>query len=379
MKKIAILGSTGSIGRQTLEVAKSHPELFKVVSLSANSNAELFEKQINEFRPEIATLSDAYSARKITEIPSGTSLYTGENALLHAVTDDCDIVVGAISGFAGLKSVLYAIERGKDVALANKETLVAGGEIVMKRAEEKGVKIIPIDSEHSAIFQCLNFNQKSAYKRLILTASGGAFRDYTKEEIATLKAKDALKHPNWQMGKKITIDCATLLNKGLEVIEACHLYNAPIEKVDAVIHKESLIHSMVEFCDGAIMAQIGYPSMKLPIQLALTYPERFPCDVPTVNLIGKTMTFDKIDEDRFPCFRLAIDAYKKGYNFACAMNASNEEAVRLYLEDKIGFYDIPRAIEFALSKTKKAEVSEESLTETDYLARLAVRREFENA
>ena len=379
MKKIAILGSTGSIGRQTLEVAAKYPNLFEVVSLAANDNAELLEKQINEFKPKVAALSNPFKAQAIREIPQGTSLYTGENALKHAVTEDCDVVVGAISGFAGFKSVLYAINCGKDIALANKETLVAGGELVMKLAEEKGVNIIPIDSEHSAIFQCLNFNRKSAYKRIILTASGGAFRDYPKEKIALLKAKDALNHPNWLMGKKITIDCATLLNKGLEVIEACHLYGAPIEKVSALIHRESLVHSMVEFDDGAIMAQIGYPSMKLPIQLALTYPKRLPTDVPFLDLIGKKMTFEAIDEEVFPCYRLAIEAYKAGYNYACAMSAANEEAVKLYLEDKTGFYDIASGIEYALSKTEKKNLSEESLTETDETARLNVRRKFENA
>ena len=378
MKKIAVLGSTGSIGRQTLEVVRNHPDKFKVVSLSAGGNAELLEKQINEFKPEVAGLTDANFAQRIKEIPNGTTLYTGENASKHAVTEDCDVVVGAISGFAGLKSVIYAIKCKKTVALANKETLVAGGEIVMKLAEENGVDIVPIDSEHSAIFQCLNFNRKATYKRIILTASGGAFRDIPKETLSKMKAKDALKHPNWQMGKKITIDCATLLNKGLEVIEACHLYGAPIEKVDALIHRESYIHSMVEFEDGAIMAQIGYPSMKLPIQLALTYPERFTCDVPRLDLIGKKMTFDKIDEEAFPCFKLAIDAYKMGDNFACAMNAANEEAVKLYLEDKIGFYDIASAIEYALSKTERKKVTEESLTETDYLARAMVKRKFDN-
>ncbi len=376
MIKIALLGSTGSIGRQTLEVIKNYPDRFKVVSLAANSNAELLEKQINEFKPHTAALTDPERAALITALPVGTSLYTGDKALIHAVTADCDVVVAAVSGFAGLESVIYAVNRGKDVALANKETLVAGGEIVMRLAEEKGVRIIPIDSEHSAIFQCLNFDRKAAYRRIILTCSGGAFRDYTKEEIKNLKAADALRHPNWLMGKKITIDCATLLNKGLEVIEACYLYGAPIEKVEAIVHRESLIHSMVEFDDGAIMAQIGYPSMKLPIQLALTYPERLKCDVPIIDLAGKKMTFEPIDDDRFPCFKLAINAYKAGYNYPCAMNAANEEAVKLYLENKIGFYDIAAAIEYALSKTVKTEVSEESLKETDKISRLFVRQKY---
>ena len=376
MKKIALLGSTGSIGRQTLEIVRQHKDLFKVVSLAAGSDAELLSAQIGEFRPEVAALADPAKVGAIKELPPETSLFTGENSVLHAITDDCDIVVGAIGGFAGLRPVLYALERGKDVALANKETLVAGGEIVMKRVEEKGVKLIPVDSEHSAIFQCLGFNLKAPFRKLILTASGGAFRDYPPEKIADLKAADALRHPNWTMGKKITIDCATLLNKGLEVIEACHLYGATTERVEAVIHPESIIHSLVEFEDGAMMAQLGFPSMKVPIQLALTYPDRLDCEVPRVSLAGKTLHFKEIDEKTFPCFRLAIDAFKKGDNFACAMNAANEEAVGLYLKDKIKFYDIASAIEYALSRTERRAVTEQSLAETDFAARLAVKEKY---
>ena len=376
MVKIALLGSTGSIGRQTLEVVDKYPDRFEIVSLAAGSDAVTLEKQINKYKPSVAALASPENCGKIKELPKGTTLYTGENAVLHAVTDDCDIVVAAISGFAGLKPVLTAIEMGKNVALANKETLVAGGELVMKRAKEKGVEIIPIDSEHSAIFQCLNFDRNAEFEKIILTASGGAFRDYPKETIEGLKAKDALKHPNWSMGKKITIDCATLINKGLEVIEACHLYGVGTDRVEAVIHSESLVHSLVEFKDGAILAQIGYPSMKLPIQLALTYPERLPTDVPKISLVGKNMTFKAIDEEVFPCFKLAIDAFKMGDNFACAMNSANEEAVKLYLEDRIGFYDIARAVEYALSKTERMKISEESLIATDKAARRYVIGKF---
>ncbi len=376
MVKIALLGSTGSIGRQTLEVVDKYPDRFEIVSLAAGSDAVTLEKQINKYKPSVAALASPENCGKIKELPKGTTLYTGENAVLHAVTDDCDIVVAAISGFAGLKPVLTAIEMGKNVALANKETLVAGGELVMKRAKEKGVEIIPIDSEHSAIFQCLNFDRNAEFEKIILTASGGAFRDYPKEKIKDLKAKDALKHPNWSMGKKITIDCATLINKGLEVIEACHLYGVGTDRVEAVIHSESLVHSLVEFKDGAILAQIGYPSMKLPIQLALTYPERLPTDVPKISLVGKNMTFKAIDEEVFPCFKLAIDAFKMGDNFACAMNSANEEAVKLYLEDRIGFYDIARAVEYALSKTERMKISEESLIATDKAARRYVIGKF---
>ncbi|MBO4262579.1 MAG: 1-deoxy-D-xylulose-5-phosphate reductoisomerase, partial [Clostridia bacterium] len=357
-------------------VISEYPDEFKVVSLAAGRDASLLGEQIRAFRPEVAALADPENAGAIKELPPETSLYTGENAVFHAVTDDCDIVVAAISGFAGLKPVLYAIERGKDVALANKETLVAGGELVMKKVNEKGVRLIPVDSEHSAIFQCLGFDRSAKFRKLILTASGGAFRDMPKERIKTAKAADALKHPNWLMGKKITIDCATMLNKGLEVIEACHLYNAPLEKVEAIIHPESIVHSLVEFEDGAMLAQLGYPSMKIPIQLALTYPERRPCDAPMMTLAGKDLTFREIDKDRFPCFSLALEAFKSGDNFPCAMNAANEAAVGLYLEDKIGFYDINAAIEYALSKTERHKVTEENLTYTDAAARRVVMEKF---
>ena len=372
MIKIALLGSTGSIGRQVLSTVARHSDKFEIISLGAYSNHQLFSAQINEFKPKIACMVNPESASKITELPTNTTLYTGENALLHAVVEDADIVFVAVSGFAGLEPCLEAIKMGKTVALANKETLVAGGEIVMNAVREKGVKLIPVDSEHSAIFQCLNFNLNAKFKKLILTASGGAFRNYTKEQIKDLKASEALKHPNWMMGKKITIDCATLLNKGLEVIEACHLYNAPLDKVEAIVHPESIIHSMVEFEDGAIMAQLGYPSMEIPIQLALTYPERLYTGVPQLSLYGKSLNFSKIDEDKYPCFSLALKSFEMGDNFACAMNASNEVAVGLYLEDKIGFYDIPALIEGVLEKIERLKVTEESLLYTDKTARRLV-------
>lgn len=377
MIKIALLGSTGSIGRQVISTVKRHSDKFKIVSLSAYSNYKLFEEQINEFKPEVASMTDPYSATKITSIPKETSLYTGENSMLHAIVESADIVFVAVSGFAGLPAVVESIKIGKDIALANKETLVAGGEMVMRLAREKGIRIIPVDSEHSAIFQCLNFSEKTEFKKLILTASGGAFRNYTKEQITNLKASEALKHPNWQMGKKITIDCATLLNKGLEVIEACHLYNAPLDKVEAIIHPESIIHSLVEFSDGAIMAQLGFPSMEIPIQLALTYPDRLETGVPFLSLADKTLSFGKIDHEKYPCFSLALKSYQMGDNYACSMNASNEEAVRLYLEDKIGFYDIPELIEYALSKTERLKVNLENLLYTDRVSRAIVKEKAE--
>ena len=377
MVKISLIGSTGSIGRQVVDVALRHKDKFKIITLAAGGNAKLLEEQANLLYPEVIALADPEKACEIKELPKGTALYTGENAVLHAVSEKSDIVFVAVSGFAGLKPTLEGISLGKDIALANKETLVAGGEIVMKLAKEKGVRIIPVDSEHSAIFQCLGFKRDADFRKLIITASGGAFRDLPKEKIEKMNAADALRHPNWNMGKKITIDCATLLNKGLEVIEACRLYNAPLEKVEAIIHPESIIHSMVEFCDGAIMAQLGYPSMEIPIQLALTYPKRYETGVPFLSLAGKTLHFDNIDTDRFPCFSLALDAYKKGGLYPCAMNAANEAAVMLYLEDKIKFYDIAELISYATEKAQNGEVTYDNLVFADAEARRAVQKKAE--
>lgn len=377
MIKISLIGSTGSIGRQVVDVALRHKDKFKIITLAAGGNAKLLEEQANLLHPEVIALADPEKACEIKELPKGTALYTGENAVLHAVSEKSDIVFVAVSGFAGLKPTLEGISLGKDIALANKETLVAGGEIVMKLAKEKGVRIIPVDSEHSAIFQCLGFKRDADFRKLIITASGGAFRDLPKEKIEKMNAADALRHPNWNMGKKITIDCATLLNKGLEVIEACRLYNAQLEKVEAIIHPESIIHSMVEFCDGAIMAQLGYPSMEIPIQLALTYPKRYETGVPFLSLAGKTLHFDNIDTDRFPCFSLALDAYKKGGLYPCAMNAANEAAVMLYLEDKIKFYDIAELISYATEKAQNGEVTYDNLVFADAEARRAVQKKAE--
>lgn len=377
MIKISLIGSTGSIGRQVVDVALRHKDKLKIITLAAGGNAKLLEEQANLLHPEVIAIADPEKACEIKELPKGTALYTGENAVLHAVSEKSDIVFVAVSGFAGLKPTLEGISLGKDIALANKETLVAGGEIVMKLAKEKGVRIIPVDSEHSAIFQCLGFKRDADFRKLIITASGGAFRDLPKEKIEKMNAADALRHPNWNMGKKITIDCATLLNKGLEVIEACRLYNAPLEKVEAIIHPESIIHSMVEFCDGAIMAQLGYPSMEIPIQLALTYPKRYETGVPFLSLAGKTLHFDNIDTDRFPCFSLALDAYKKGGLYPCAMNAANEAAVMLYLEDKIKFYDIAELISYATEKAQNGEVTYDNLVFADAEARRAVQKKAE--
>ena len=371
MINIALLGSTGSIGRQVINTALRHKDKFKIVSLAANSSVDVLKEQISLVHPEIVALTDSSNAGLINELPKKTFFYTGENAVSHAITENADVVFVAISGFAGLRPTLEAIKLGKTIALANKESLVAGGELVMSEAKRKGVKVIPVDSEHSAVFQCLGFETDRKFRKIILTASGGAFRDLDKKTIANLKADAALKHPNWLMGKKITIDCATMLNKGLEVIEACRLYNAPLDKVEAIIHPESIIHSMVEFDDGAIMAQLGFPSMEIPIQLALTYPERFNTNVPFLSLAGKTLSFREIDNDRFPCFGIALDAFKQGDNYPCAMNAANEIAVNAYLDDRIKFYDIPKVIVHAIEKCKRTVPTFEALIETDCEARAA--------
>ena len=372
MIKIALLGSTGSIGKQVLNVVDRYPEKFKIVSMAAGSNAALFTQQINKYKPEVASFSNAEKVSEITVVPKETTLYYSDNALMHAVVENADIVFDAVMGYAGLKAVKKAIELKKNVALANKETLVCGGEIIMPLARQNGVKIIPVDSEHSAIFQCLDFNCDRKFKKLILTASGGAVRNVDIDKLEFVTANDALLHPNWLMGKKITVDCATMINKGFEVMEAMWLFNAKREDVDVVIHKESIVHSMVEFDDGAIIAQMGVPSMELPIQLALTYPERLNTQNNSLNLVGKTLTFDSVDINRYPCFELANVAINLGNNYPCALSAGDEEVVKLFLEGKIKYTEIPIYLDYVLQKTNKLQVTFENLEYTDKVARSLV-------
>ena len=374
-KKIALLGSTGSIGRQALVCAERYPERFEIVSLSANKNAELIVEQAEKFKPRIVAVSDPESAAKIKKLPQCCEFYYGENAALHAVCEDADLVFVAIMGFAGLKCVLAAIEMGKDVAIANKETLVAGGEIVTRRAAEKGVRIFPVDSEHSAIWQSLGFDATKPFKRLIITASGGAFRDTPQDELPYKKAADALRHPNWNMGAKITVDCATMVNKGLEVIEARWLFGADYDKIDVLMHPESIVHSLVEFYDGAIINQMGYPSMELPIMLAMSFPERL-AGAPTLDLAGRTLHFFELDEKRYPCFKAVTDSAREGDNYPCALSAANEEAVALFLQDKIAFTDIYGYLCDALSGVTRLKPTYENLVLTDRKAREAVKKKF---
>lgn len=348
MRKITVIGSTGSIGVQTLNVIRRYPDKFQVVSLAAGKNAALFSEQVKEFRPKVASIAENFDG--INELKKISEIFVGETAFKNAIIDDADLVVVSLVGFTGIIAVLDAIDKGKNIALANKESLVVGGDIVMKKAREKGLNILPIDSEHSAIWQALNFDFNAPFKRIILTASGGAFRDKTVEELKTVTAADALQHPNWAMGAKITVDCATLVNKAFEVIEAKWLYGATFDKIDVIIHRESIIHSLVEYNDGSIIAQMGYPTMELPIQIAIGYPERFLPVTESLNFakLGK-LTFSEPDYKRFPAFSEVVAAGKKGGAYPAVANGANDAAVKLFLENKICFNDIYGAISGALN------------------------------
>ena len=376
MKKIALLGSTGSIGRQVLGVVDRYPEEYSVVALAANSSAKVLGEQIKKYKPLVAGLSDPANAAEITDLPKQTSLYLGENALIHCVIPEADIVFVSVVGFCGLRAVLAALNMKKTVALANKEALVAGGELVMPLAAEKGVDIIPVDSEHSAIWQSLAFDKTRPFKKIILTASGGALRDLPPESLYSVTPEIALRHPNWNMGAKITIDCATMFNKGLEVMEAMWLYNAPLEKIDVLIHPQSIVHSMVEYADNALIAQLAVPSMDIPIQLALSYPDRKPSGVSALDLTKEPLTFMQMDHKRYPCFDIAINAAKTGGVYPCAASAANEVAVKLFLNGKIKFGEIADYISYATDNTVQQKVTEESLAFADYNARMLVEKRF---
>ncbi len=375
MKKIALIGSTGSIGKQTLSVVRRYPDKFKIVSLAAGNNVGEFLKQVEEFKPLVATLS---ATPNELNLPNGVEFFGGEDSFKNAIINEADIVVVALVGFKGIIAVLDAIEKGKDIALANKESLVVGGELVMCKAREKGVNIMPVDSEHSAIWQALGFDFNADFNKIILTCSGGAFRDFNKEQLKSATAKDALRHPNWLMGPKITVDCATLINKAFEVIEAKWLYNTSFDKIDVIIHRESIIHSMVEMRDGAVLAQLSYPTMELPIQLALTYPERFSAGVKSLDFASlKKLTFEEIDHERFPCFNLVLEAGKYGNGFPAIANGASEEAVKLFLNGVIGYNDIYKAIYGAMQAFEgEHHVDIEALKQADAFARTYVKELF---
>ena len=358
MKKIAILGSTGSIGTQTLDVVRNNGDI-RVVGISAGHNVDKAEEQIREFHPEIAVIYDEQAAEdlRIRVRDTDIRVLSGMGGLLElAVMPDADILVTAIVGMIGIRPTLAAIEAGKDIALANKETLVTAGHLIMPLARKKGVRILPVDSEHSAIFQCLHGEDRRQIHKLLITASGGPFRGRKTAELSNIRPEDALKHPTWSMGRKITIDSATLVNKGLEVMEARWLFDVPLERIQVVVQPQSIIHSMVEFEDGAVMAQLGSPDMRLPIQYALYYPERR-------YLPGERLDFTKlrsieIDEPDMETFRglpLAIQAAKEGGSMPTVFNAANEEAVALFLDHRIGFLDIYRIIEGAMNRHRTIE------------------------
>ena len=379
VKCVSILGSTGSIGRQSLDVIKNLPQV-RVAALTAGTSVERMAQQCREFLPKLAVMATQEAAEQLAEeirdLP--VRIGWGEEGLIEAATlPEADCVITAVVGMVGLKPTLAAIRAKKRIGLANKETLVCAGEIVMEEARRFGAEIIPVDSEHSAIYQCLmGCRNTREVKRLILTCSGGPFFGRTRDQLHSVTKADALKHPNWKMGPKITIDCATLMNKGLEVIEAMRLYSMPLEQVDVVIHRQSIVHSMVEFTDGAVMAQMGTPDMRLPIQLALTFPERTACPVGALDLTAcPPLTFSKPDEEAFPCLSLARACAVAGGTACPAMNGANEEAVARFLRDEIGFYDIYRLVSGAVERVPFIrEPSLEQVLAADREARLAVQQ-----
>ncbi|CAM4258865.1 1-deoxy-D-xylulose-5-phosphate reductoisomerase [Paenibacillus typhae] len=357
MKRISILGSTGSIGTQTLDVVAMHPDQFIVDGLAAGSNTDLLLEQVRRFNPRRVSVSSKQHAEEIrSSLPAGVELFYGNEGLVEiAAGGEAETVVTALVGSVGLQSTLAAIEAGRHIGLANKETLVTAGHLVTELADRKGVKILPVDSEHSAIFQCLNGENRADIASITVTASGGSFRDYTRDQLVNVTVEDALRHPNWSMGAKITIDSATMVNKGLEVIEAHWLFNLPYEKINVLLHPESIIHSYVEFCDSSIIAQLGSPDMRVPIQYALTYPNRWPSPASRLSLaaIGR-LTFREMDYVRYPLLKLAIECGKAGGTATTAYNAANEVAVARFLRREIPFLRIEEIIEEVLLRHENA-------------------------
>ena len=344
MKNISLLGSTGSIGRQTLEVVAANPDKLRLRALVAHKSDELLEQQIKQFQPDIAVLTDKDAAKRLADRYHGkTQILAGEEGLLAAATyDGADTVLASMVGYAGLRPTLAAIKCGKNIALANKETLVAAGSLVMAAVREHGVSLTPVDSEHSAIFQALRGGAQREVKRLIITASGGPFRGKKRSELEQVTLAQCLNHPNWSMGKKVTLDSSTLANKGLEVMEAHWLFDMPYEKIDVVVHPQSIVHSLVEFCDGSVLAQLGEPDMRLPIQFALSWPDRFDYSFEHLDLVkAGSLTFEAPDLEAFPSLKIAVDCGKAGGTLPCAFNAANEEAVNAFLDGKIKYLDIP--------------------------------------
>jgi len=373
LKKIALFGSTGSIGTATLDVVRQYPDRFSVEVLCVNTGIDLLRKQIAEFRPKVAVVRDPAKAKELrADNIYGLTILEGDEGLNEAArTADYDIFTGAMVGFAGLEPTIEAIKRGKRIALANKETLVVAGELVKDLCLKHHAELLPVDSEHSAIFQCLIGENINEVEKLVLTASGGPFLNLNAEDLASVTVAQALNHPTWKMGSKITIDSASMMNKGLEVIEAHWLFNFPKEKIDVVIHPQSLIHSMVEFVDGSIKAQLSTPDMKIPIQLALTYPERLPAKYVTTNLPSiRNLTFFEPDYQKFRCLKLAFDVLDTGGTTSCILNASNEVAVARFLNGEIGFQQIPEIISRSLDSIANTHRPDlETLIHCDFTAR----------
>ena len=369
MKRISILGSTGSIGTQTLDIVSQYPEQFQVVGLAAGSNITLLAEQIRQFHPEIVAIRDQNLLDLLKEALTGLAPFpifvTGEAGIVEVARyGDAQTVVTGIVGCAGLLPTIAAIEAGKDIALANKETLIAGGPVVLPLVEKQGVKLLPADSEHSAIFQCLQGVPPGGLRRIILTASGGAFRDWSVEQLPYVTVQDALKHPNWSMGRKITVDSATLMNKGLEVIEAHYLFGLDYDAIDIVIHPQSIIHSLIEVQDTSVLAQLGWPDMRLPLLYALSWPDRLYTNWETLDLVkAGSLTFREPDHQKYPCMQLAYSAGRTGGAMPAVLNAANEQAVALFLEEKIAFLDIPRLIEMACDRFATQNTTTPSLSD----------------
>ncbi len=398
MKNLGILGSTGSIGEQTLEVVRKNPDSYRVSALAVMGNIHALKKQILEFRPNMVAVFDPNKAKilkeeiiklkaaaprmKTRESTPNQPLFNVmvlegiEGLIAIATAKEVDLLVNSVVGSVGLVPTLKAIDAGKNIALANKETLVVAGALVMKKAKEKGIQITPIDSEHSAIFQCLQGEKKESLEKIILTASGGPFRTWKKEDIAKATYHQALKHPNWEMGRKISIDSATMMNKGLEVIEARWLFDVAPEKIETVVHPESIVHSMVEYQDSSVIAELGVPDMKVPIQYALSYPERIKGDYEKLSLSKiKNLSFEEPDTERFPCLQLAYEALAAGGTMPAVLNGANEVLVEAYLQEKITFYDIPKYIEMAMKAHKPFDYTTmEEILEVDRWVRDYVRK-----
>ncbi len=372
MKKISLLGSTGSIGTQCLDIIRENRDKYQVVALACGSNVDLLSEQIEEFSPVLAAVADEKAAQELQKNYPGTEILWGRQGLIDVACADCDMVVNGLMGIRGMEPTYHAIMSGKDVALANKETLVAGGEIIMNAAYEKAIKLLPVDSEHSAIFQCLEGNKGRNINRILLTASGGPFRGFSKEELEHVTLEQALKHPNWSMGKKITIDSATMMNKGLEVIEAKWLFDVDVEKIEILVHPQSILHSAVEFEDKSIIGQMGLADMRIPISFALCYPDRLPSKEPGLDFFsqGARMTFEKPDTEVFKCIKLAYESSKAGGTYPVTLNGANETLVELFLKKKIKFTDIQNILERILEAHSPAyNLDLEGIMEADRKAR----------